>query len=83
MKFTELKKFLSEGGSGAFLLAGEDAYFLSNAEAIFKNAYLQMPELNFASFDGENLKGQNIHRLTESLSEFPFQVGECVAKVLK
>lgn len=81
MKFTELKKFLSEGGSGAFLLAGEDAYFLSNAEAIIKKAFLQMPELNFASFDGENLKGQNIQKLTDALSAFPFMAEKRVVKV--
>ena len=28
MKFTELKKFIDGGGSGAYLLCGDDAYFI-------------------------------------------------------
>lgn len=67
MKFTELKKFIEGGGSGAYLLCGDDAYFLSHAEEMLKKAYVQMPELNYASFEGETLKGQGIKRLTDAL----------------
>ena len=48
MKFTELKKFIEGGGSGAYLLCGDDAYFLSHAEEMLKKAYVQMSELNYA-----------------------------------
>lgn len=81
MKFTELKKFLSEGGCGVFLLSGEDAYFLSHAEDMLKKAFLQLPELNFSSFDGESLKGQNIQKLTDALSAFPFMAEKRVVRV--
>lgn len=81
MKFTELKKFLADGGGGIFLLSGEDAYFLSHAEDMLKKAYLQLPELNFASFDGESLKGPKIRELTDALSAFPFMAEKRVVRV--
>lgn len=81
MKFTELKNFISEGGGNIFLLQGEDAYFSGKAEEMIKKAYLQMPELNFASFDGESLKGQAIQRLTDALSAFPFMAEKRVIRV--
>lgn len=81
MKFTELKNFISDGGCGAFLLAGDDAYFLSRAEEMIKDAYLQLPELNFTSFDGESLKGQNITKLADALSAYPFMAEKRVVRV--
>ena len=81
MKFTELKNFISHGGSGIYLLQGEDAYFLSRAEEMLKKAYVQFPELNFSSFDGDELKGANIKKLTDALSAFPFMSEKRVVKV--
>ncbi len=81
MKFTELKNFISQGGSGIYLLQGEDAYFLSRAEEMLKKAYVQFPELNFSSFDGDDLKGANIKKLTDALSAFPFMAEKRVVKV--
>ncbi len=81
MKFTELKNYLSGCGGGAFLLAGDDAYFLSRAEEMIKKAFLSLPELNFAAFDGENLKGENISRLTDALSAYPFMAEKRVVRV--
>lgn len=81
MKFTELKNYISENGGSIFLLQGEDAYFLSRAEDMIKKAYLQMPELNYTSFDGDGLKGQAIQRLTDALSAFPFMAEKRVIKV--
>ena len=65
MKFTELKNFIAEGGDGIFLLQGEDDYFLSSGEHMLKAAFLRNPELNFASFDGDSLKGRAIQDLTD------------------
>lgn len=81
MKFTELKNFISEGGSGIYLLQGEDAYFLSNGEKMLKAAYLENPELNFSSFEGDSLKGQAIQKLTDSLSAYPFMAPKRVVRV--
>lgn len=81
MKYTELKKFIDDGGGGAFLLQGDDAYFLSHAEDMIKGAYLNHPELNFASFEGESLKGAQTEKLINALSAFPFMSEKRVIKV--
>lgn len=81
MKYTELKNYINEGGCGAFLLQGDDAYFLSHAEEMIKGAYLTMPELNFTSFDGESLKGAQAQKLVDALSAFPFMAERRVVKV--
>ena len=67
MKFTELKNYISSGEGRIYLLQGEDAYFLTKGEQMIKKAYLQMPELNFASFEGETLKGGAITALGVSV----------------
>ncbi len=81
MKFTELKNFIAEGGDGIFLLQGEDDYFLSSGEHMLKAAFLRNPELNFASFDGDSLKGRAIQDLTDALSVYPFMAEKRVVKV--
>lgn len=81
MKFTELKNYISSGEGRIYLLQGEDAYFLTKGEQMIKKAYLQMPELNFASFEGETLKGGAITRLTDALSAFPFMSEYRVVRV--
>ena len=58
MKYTELKKDISQGDRRVYLFEGEDAYFLGHAEEQVKAAFLTMPELNYASFDGASLKGK-------------------------
>ena len=81
MKYTELKKYIEDGGCGPFLLQGDDAYFLSHAEDTIKGAYLNMPELNFVSFEGESLKGVQTEKLVSALSAFPFMAEKRVVKV--
>ena len=81
MKYTELKNYIQEGGCGAFLLQGDDAYFLTHAEEMIKGAYLTMPELNFASFEGDSLKGAQTEKLVNALSAFPFMAEKRVVKV--
>lgn len=76
MKFTELKDDLKNGRRGIYLFEGDDAYFRSSAEKLVKSAFLQMPELNYSSFDGESIKGGGIEDITSALSVFPF-MAEC------
>jgi hypothetical protein len=54
-------------------LEGDDAYFRMKGEEMIKSAFLQMPELNFSSFDGESLKGAQISALTSALESFPWE----------
>ena len=62
-------------------MQGDDAYFLSHAEDMIKGAYLNHPELNFASFEGESLKGAQTEKLINALSAFPFMSEKRVIKV--
>lgn len=81
MKYTELKSSISGGGSAIYLLEGEDAYFRLNGEEMIKNAFLQMPELNFTAFDGENLKGGALSQLVSAVKNYPFMSEKRIVKV--
>ena len=81
MKFTELKNDISDGAKSIYLLEGDDAYFRMKGEEMIKSAFLQMPELNFSSFDGESLKGAQISALTSALESFPFMSEKRIIKV--
>lgn len=81
MKFTELKGDIKEGARGVYLLEGDDAYFRSRGEEMIKSAFLSMPELNYSSFDGEELKGQSITSLTSALKNYPFMSEKRIVKV--
>lgn len=81
MKFTELKNDIQEGARSIYLLEGDDAYFRMKGEEMLKSAFVQMPELNFASFDGESLKGSALTNLTSALESFPFMAERRVIKV--
>lgn len=81
MKFTELKNSIAEGAKSVYLLEGDDAYFRTRGEEMIKNAFLTMPELNFASFEGESLKGANMTALVSALESYPFMAEKRVVKV--
>ena len=72
MKFTNLKDDLNECKRGVYLLEGNDAYFRQSGEEQIKAKFLQYPELNFTSFEGESLKGGEIKKLADALLAFPF-----------
>ncbi len=81
MKYTELKNSIKEGAKPVYLLEGDDAYFRSNGEEQLKAAFLQMPELNYTSFDGETLKGAAISQLVSAVKSFPFMAEKRIVKV--
>lgn len=81
MKYTELKNSIQEGAKPVYLFEGDDAYFRSNGEEQVKNAFLQMPELNFSSFDGEALKGSALSQLVSAVKSFPFMAEKRIVKV--
>ena len=81
MKYTELKNSIKEGAKQVYLLEGDDAYFRINGEERIKSAFLQMPELNFSSFEGESLKGASMTALTSALKNFPFMAEKRIVKV--
>lgn len=81
MKFTELKNDIAPGAKSIYLLEGDDAYFRMKGEEMIKCAFLQMPELNFTSFDGETLKGSGYTALTSAIESFPFMAEKRIIKV--
>ncbi|MDE7082229.1 MAG: DNA polymerase III subunit delta [Clostridia bacterium] len=81
MKYTELKSSIAEGAKQVYLLEGDDAYFRMKGEEQIKDAFLEMPELNFTSFDGETLKGSAITTLVSAIKNYPFMAEKRVIKV--
>ena len=81
MKFTELKDSISNGAESIYLLEGEDAYFRLKAEEMIKQAILEMPELNYSAFEGENLKGSALGELVAAVKNYPFMAEKRVIKV--
>lgn len=81
MDYTELKQSIAEGAKPVYLLEGDDAYFRMKGEEQIKSAFLEMPELNFTSFDGEALKGSGISALVSAVKNYPFMAEKRIIKV--
>lgn len=81
MKFTQLKDDIKEGARAIYLIEGDDAYFRAKAEEQIKAAFLEMPELNFSSFDGAQYKGANLTEITSALSAYPFMAEKRIVKL--
>ncbi len=81
MKYTELKNDITSCDRRIYLLEGEDAYFAMHGEEQIKAAFLTMPELNFVSFDGADLKGKNVSLLLSAMTVFPFMAEKRIIKV--
>ena len=81
MKYTELKNDIAVSDRRIYLFEGEDAYFRAHGEEQVKRAFLSMPELNFASFDGGALKGKQIENLTSAMAAYPFMAEKRVIRV--
>ncbi len=81
MKYTELKDSIKDGAQKIYLLEGEDAYFRLNGEEMIKKAFLEMPELNYTVFEGENLKGSALSELVAAVKNYPFMAEKRIIKV--
>lgn len=81
MEYTKLKEDISEGARSIYLLEGNDAYFRTHAEEQIKNAFLQMGELNFASYEGADIKGSAFRAFAAAVNAFPFMAEKRVVKV--
>ena len=81
MKFIELKNDIVKGARSIYLLEGSDAYFRLKGEDMIKSAFLQMPELNFTSLDGETLKGNSLSALISAVESVPFMSEKRIVKV--
>lgn len=83
MLFTDLKKDIEQGARSIYLLQGDDAYFRSKAEEQIKSAFLTMPELNYTSVDGKNIKGNALVEFCTLLESFPFMAEKRIVKVFE
>jgi len=81
MKYTELKNSIKEGAQSVYLLEGDDAYFRLNGEQMIKDAFLQFPELNYTSYDGETMKGTALSELVAAVRNYPFMADMRIVKV--
>lgn len=81
MKFTQLKDDIAQGARSIYLLEGDDAYFRAKAEEQIKSAFLEMLELNFASYDGAQYKGGALTEIISALSAFPFMAQKRIVKL--
>ena len=81
MKFIELKNDIAQGAHSIYLLEGNDAYFRLKGEDMIKSAFMQMPELNFTSLEGETLKGNGLSALISAVESVPFMSEKRIVKV--
>ena len=81
MKYTELKNDIAQGDRRIYLFEGEDAYFCTHGEEQVKKAFLTLPELNFAAFDGSSLKGRALAELTSAMAAYPFVAEKRIIRV--
>ena len=81
MKFIELKNDIQSGAKSIYLLEGDDAYFRIKGEEMIKSAFVQMPELNFTTLDGEPLKGNALSQLVSAVESVPFMSEKRLVKV--
>ena len=82
MKYVDFKKFTDENGAKPiYLFEGEELYFREKGEALLKERFLREPTLDFAAFEGNELKGDKIGTLTDALYAFPFLSEKRVVRV--
>lgn len=81
MKFIQLNGDLNGGIKNIYLIDGDDAYFRAKAEEMIKSACLEMPELNFTSFDGSQYKGAAFSEITSAIMQVPFMAEKRVVKI--
>jgi len=79
MKYTQLKKSLSEGVSPIYLLQGEELYFLDNGAKMFMQ-FITEPSLNYTAFDGAFVKN-NPKDFISAVYSFPFMSEKRLIKV--
>jgi len=71
LKYSELKRSLANGIEPVYILTGSDDFLRNYAVSLIKDRCVSMPDLNFASVDGENMSvaAESVYT---SLVSFPF-----------
>ncbi len=82
MKYVDFKKFTDDNGAlPIYLFEGEEVYFREKGEALLKSRFVRDTTLDFASFEGNALKGDKIKGLTDAVNSFPFLSAKRLVKV--
>ena len=82
VKYVDFKKFTDENGAQLiYLFEGEEGYFREKGEELLKARFLQEPSLDYASFDGSDLKGEKMKTLADAVACFPFVSQKRVVRV--
>ena len=82
VKYVDFKKFTDENGAQPiYLFEGEEGYFREKGEDMLKARFLQEPSLDYASFDGSDLKGDKLKLLVDAAACFPFVSTKRVVRV--
>lgn len=73
MKYVDFKKYTDENGAQPiYLFEGEEVYFREKGEGMLKSRFVSDTTLDYASFDGNALKGDKIKALVDAVNCFPF-----------
>ena len=82
MKYTELKKRLDEDGvRPIYLFEGEEGYFRAGGVESVCSRFVLDKTLDYASFDGGQLKGDKLKSLISAVEAFPFLSEKRVVRV--
>lgn len=72
MKYSELKRSLSNGVKPIYYLCGADDFLRNHAVFLIKDKCVAMPELNFMSAEGSSINGELSDTMLASLRSYPF-----------
>lgn len=84
MKYVDFKKYTDENGAQPiYLFEGEEVYFREKGEGMLKSRFVSDTTLDYASFDGNALKGDKIKALVDAVNCFPFISEKRFVRVLE
>lgn len=72
MKYSDLKRSLANNVRPIYLVCGADDYLRNYAIKLICDKCLQMPDLNFLSFDATNCQADYLDLTLNSLRSYPF-----------
>ena len=72
MKYSELKRSLVNRVEPVYIIHGADDFLRNYAVSLIKDKAVSMPDLNYMSFDGQNLSQDALETAFNSLRSYPF-----------
>lgn len=82
MKYVDFRKYTEEHGAPSVcILEGEEDYFKTKGAGYLVDKFVSEATLDYASFDGQTLKGDKIKALVAAVEAYPFMSERRVVKV--